>query len=304
MRTINRMMVALDLSGMDQKLLEYSHQLVKLLDIDKLYFLHVMPDMMLPENKDIEFHKLFSSKYPVDEKVRDKIALDVEEELKGVMETSIDINVVEGAPYKKLLQWASLKEVDLVVVGRKMQSQGSGITARRVARHANCHVLFVPEKAAPQLSKIVVPVDFSSHSAVALQTALGIKNKKEQEVEVIALHVIDLPPVDYLGQPVNNYGFKNVLETSAAEAYEKMLAKYTIPKEQVQYVTVDNVCANKALHIHEYAKVNNADMVIIGAEGHSAFNTFLFGSVTEKLVERNLDKPVLIVRESKWNDTA
>ena len=39
-----------------------------------------------------------------------------------------------------------------------------------------------------------------------------------------------------------------------------------------------------------------ADLVIMGAKGHSAINSFLIGSITEKFIQMNEKSAVLIVR--------
>lgn len=297
MKDINRMMIAFDLSDMDKQLLKYTNNLIQFLGIEKIYMLHVMPDMALPSNQDLEFHKLFSSKYPVDEKVKDKITMDIAEALPIEKAFDLDIHVVEGQPYQKLLQWMDLKEVDLIVVGQKRKSGGSGITAKRVARHAHCNILFVPEQVKPEIRRILVPIDFSNCSAKALRTAIECKHNAWDETEVIGLHVMDLPPVDYMGQPLlNGDGFKKVLESSAHDAYRSMMEKWDLDPKEVQFVNTENCCNNTALGILEYAKVNNADLIMMGAQGHSALNNFFFGSVTEKLVDRNTEKPVLIIR--------
>mgnify|MGYP006312775791 FL=1 len=119
-------MAALDLSAMDQQLLAYLSEVGPLIGTQKVYFLHAIPDFTAPENVDVEFHKLFNPEYPIDEKIRDKIAADVQDSFDGLPGLEFAIEVVEGKPYEQLLHWARIKEVDLVVVGNKKVSEGSG----------------------------------------------------------------------------------------------------------------------------------------------------------------------------------
>lgn len=49
-------------------------------------------------------------------------------------------------------------------------------------------------------------------------------------------------------------------------------------------------------HIEDFALERPNSMIIMGAKGHSPFETFLFGSITEKLAERYNKVPLLIVR--------
>ena len=121
----------------------------------------------------MEFHKLFAPEYPVDEKIRDKIALDVQDTFESLKGIDLSIEVREGAPYEKLIHWTDVKDVDLLVVGQKQTSEGSGITAKRVARKSKCNVLFIPEKASSDISNILVPIDFSDNSAKAFKCCPG-----------------------------------------------------------------------------------------------------------------------------------
>jgi nucleotide-binding universal stress UspA family protein len=231
----------------------------------------------------------------VDEKIEDKIKLDIEEVMGSEHDLDFDIEVVEGQPYQKLIHWADVKEVGLLVVGRKKDSQGSGITARRVARHAKPNILFVPEDANEEVTRILVPIDYSDNSARAMRTALNIQGRSEAEVKVIGIHIIDMPPADYYMRPVEHTGFVQMLEDSAKKAYNNFMEAHAFSSAQVEPVFIDNMYNNTAAHLNDYAMDENIDLIIMGAQGHSAFNSFLFGSVTEKLVNQ-IEKPVLIIR--------
>ncbi len=296
MTKFSRIMIAFDLSEMDSQLLRFTRTIKDLIDIKKMYFLHIMPDLSLPKNVDLEFHKLFSSEYPVDEKIEDKIKYEVEEIFGKDNDLDYDIEVVEGEPYQKLIHWAGIKEVGLLIVGRKKESEGSGITARRVARHAASNILFVPEEARKAIHRILVPVDYSENSARAMQAALDMKKKAVEPIEVIAVHIIDLPPADYYMRPIEGTGFVKMLEDSAKSAFKKFLEKNSWPEDDIMPVYIHNSYNSTAAHLSEFADQENIDLIIMGAQGHSAFNSFLFGSVTEKLLTKCDNKPILIVR--------
>jgi hypothetical protein len=61
MTAFSRTLVAMDLSVMDPKLLEWVGVIDAKFGLKKVYFLHVMPDFNTPKNVDIEFHTLFST---------------------------------------------------------------------------------------------------------------------------------------------------------------------------------------------------------------------------------------------------
>jgi nucleotide-binding universal stress UspA family protein len=296
MKSFHRAMVALDLSTMDRQLLEFLTALGPALGIRKVYLLHAIPDFTMPDNVDVEFHKLFNPEYPIDEKIRDKIALDVQELFGNLPGIEFAIEVVEGKPYEKLLHWVDVKEVDLLVVGHKEVSEGSGITPRRVARKAECHVLFVTPESPRDLQRIAVPIDFSENSQRALETALAIK-RDWPEVAVQCIYVVDMPPADYYIRPFDNTGYRRLLLDSARNAYRSFLEDNGIDSQQLMEPEfIPNEYSNVAAHLGEYVRQNPVDLVIIGAQGHSAFEHFIFGSVTERFVERCKSRPVLVIR--------
>ncbi len=296
MNTFNRVMIACDLSEMDVQVMKYIKLISDLINIKKTYFIHIMPDVSLPRNTDIEFHKLFSTEYPVDEKIENKIQLDIEGTFGEEKNMDFDIEVVEGQPYQKLIHWAGIKEIGLLVVGRKQESKGSGITTKRVARHAKSNILFVPENSASSIHKILVPLDFSENSARALKVALDIQKRSSEKVDIHAVHIIDLPPADYYMRPTENTGFIKMLEDSAKKAYNEFVNKNDWGMAKILPVFVENMFNNTAEHLSDYVEKENVDLVIMGAQGHSAINSFFFGSVTERFLNKNSDKPIFIIR--------
>ena len=295
MTTFKRTLVAMDLSLMDPKLLEWVGTLDKKLGFQKVYLLHVMPDFSAPQNVDIEFHTLFSADYPADEKVHDRLAEDVEKALGKRPGLELSIEVREGKPYQKVVHLSAAKDIQLLVIGRKKQSEGSGISARRITRAAKCNVMVVPENSKAQLHHILVPVDFSALSAKALRIALDIA-LKNTEIKVTALYVMDLPPSNAFDRPYANAGLQQLLKNAAREAFEKFLTEFADKTPfTLAEVIVDNTFNNTARHISNYAQTQDIDMVIMGAQGHSTWENLWFGSVTEKVVE-TANCPVLVVR--------
>lgn len=295
MKNFQRAMVAMDLSKMDASLLSFVRTMVDLLSLRKLYMVHIMPDFTIPGNVDAEFHKLFAPEYPIDEKIKDKIELDAQEVIGDRPGLEISVNVLEGSPYEMLIHWTEVKEVDLLFIGHKETSNGSGITAKRVARKSKCNLVFVPEKFSEDWKKVVVPVDFSENSARALKQALILRSLVPGLV-IETVYVVDLPPDSYYIQSAENTGFRSLLVESAQETYEDFLRKQGIPQKEVTPVFLENDYVNIAAHLEDYVKESKPDLVIMGAQGHTLLENFFYGSVTEKFVDRCKSVPILIIR--------
>jgi len=295
MQKFRRILVALDLSAADQQILKYLAANAALMGVEKAYFMHIMPDFTVPSHVDVEFQKLFAPEYPVDEKVRDKLGFDIQEIFGEDTGIEYSIEVIEGKPYEKLLHWAKVKEADLLVVGKKEASEGSGITARRVARNARCNILFIPANGYGEMENIVVPIDFSAHSLHALQAALALRNRRE-DVAVHGLYIVDLPPEDYYTRSRPGTGYRGILMESAQVAYSSFVKDNELPPGEIEMTFLENTKHDIARHIEDFALEKGNSMIIMGAKGHSPFETFLFGSITEKMAERHNKLPLFIVR--------
>lgn len=295
MNSFKRILIALDLSATDQQLLQVARQAIDLFQPEKLYFTHIVPDLNFPTHVEVEFHRLFAPETPVDEKVKERLTKTVQSALGRPPGVEIEIDVIEGKPYTKLMHWLEVKHIDLLVLGKKVHSQGSGITARRVAAQAECAVLFVPEQTPASLREALVPVDFSENSGRALQTALAFR-KALPDLGVTALHITELIPAGYTYNYREYDNFNQFLVEAAEQSFDDFLPEYANQPETVKTAVYQNDRGNLADRLAELAQELKADWIVLGARGHTALERFFFGSVTEKLVEGPLPVPVLIVR--------
>ena len=295
MASFKRTLIALDLSETDKTLLRTAANLARPLEIGQIYLFHVMPDFTKPFNLDVEFYKLFNPEFPVDEKLREKLKMDIGEIFDNGTSLEHTIDVVEGKPYEKLIHWIEIKLIDLLIVGHKKVSQGSGITAKRVARHTKTNVLYVPENQSGNIRRILVPLDFSEEGVNALRTALDL-SYAIGNVEVTALNVITQPSAVFYDPAWEYNAFQNALRGAARKTYEKFITENGFEGDHLKAVFLDDDYSSISRHIHEFSVENQTDLIVLGAKGHTALNNLLFGSVTESLLERCKEKMILVTR--------
>ena len=212
------------------------------------------------------------------------------------LEGSIDVDVIEGKPYQKLLQWIDNKEVDLVVVGYKEKSEGSGITAKRLARHTTANVLFVSDQSTTEINTVVVPVDFSEHSAKAIKHAIDLKATFNNDLTIHAVHIVDLLPMGHYYGLNLNYQYLEALVKNAKIQFDEFLVKNQINSKELEVNVMSNEHNNIAQHLSTYIRGVAPELVIMGAQGHSLFERFLYGSITEQLLNEELSSSIMIVR--------
>jgi nucleotide-binding universal stress UspA family protein len=143
------------------------------------------------------------------------------------------------------------------------------------------------------LNRILIPTDFSKHSANALTYAAAFADKFGAELHL--LHVVQelgifipdsvtgVPPVT---PPVD------VMTAAAREALEKAIRENNLDR----FKAVADVRAGAPFYeIIRYAKEKDIDLIVMGTHGRGGLVHVLLGSVTEKVV-RKAPCPVLTVR--------
>ena len=154
-----KIMVALDRSGLDKTLIEYSQFITTYFKATTAHFFHVVPHYMPSNILDSRLENLLRKKATL----AGQQSKDLENKIYAVFEKegNIDLNlsVIEGKPQDQLLSIIRERKPSLLVLGKKQISEGSGITARRIARKADCPIWFVTENANTDLKKILVPIE-------------------------------------------------------------------------------------------------------------------------------------------------
>lgn len=138
-------------------------------------------------------------------------------------------------------------------------------------------------------SSILCPVDFSSHSRIALQYAAAVAERAGGRLT--ALFVND--PL-LVAAAAANYDARALARTSAAELrqfVERALGKRTRGSFRVVHATVQG---NPAGEIQRAAKRTKAELIVIGSQGLSGARKLFFGSTTERVL-RQAQVPVLAV---------
>ncbi len=206
----------------------------------------------------------------------------------------VEFNVKVGS-LGTLLDIAIKGETDLIIIGQKKQTPGTGVLATRLARRAMCNLLIIPEGAEPKVKKILVPVDFSKYSKLALETVVALSQLRGNEIEVYAQNVYAVPAgYHYTGKTYEE--FAEIMRENAEKELQKLLATVDTRGLKIIPVCSMDVNDNLASDIYDLANEIQPDGIVIGAKGRSAAASLLLGSMSEKLVGSRMAFPLLIVR--------
>ncbi|MEO1052218.1 MAG: universal stress protein [Bacteroidota bacterium] len=287
-----RILVGLDHTDLDITLIRYASYLVQLFEATDVYFYHVVKPEEIPEGV-----KGFLKQEPLN-------IQDIENQLKGAISTHYNsklpykIFVEEGNPTEKLLRWSSSNEVELIMVGRKMNSKGSGILPGKLAKLSHCSVLQVPEDSIPDVSNILVPIDFSDYSRMALEEAIGISGKTSATIH--CQHVYKVPTgYHYSGKSYRE--FADIMKKNAEKDMTIFLKKNKLEEYPLENHFVLGQDHDLSEKIYGFAQVKKTDMIVVGSKGRTAVAALLLGSLAEKLMIMENDIPLLIVKKRGEN---
>lgn len=200
------------------------------------------------------------------------------------------LNVVVGNPASVLVERAQSFGANLIVMGalKKRRLLDLGSTARGVLAKAPCAIWTQPDRPAP-IRRILVAVDFSQESALALATGIDIARRVGGRVH--ALQVLDPRPFamdDWYG--VGHFGSLEEARRATAEEFEKEMAG-------VDWKGVDHdfefVVGTPEIQIQE--QVETHDLTLLGTHGRSAFASAVLGSVAYSVLV-HATKPAMVVR--------
>lgn len=290
-------MVALELGVTDDKILEYMDFFTREVPTGAVYFLHVLPKFDLFNTMMEREAQALVSNYEINDEVISRMERKIRTRLTDDNTVHIEFDVKEGNPLEELLEDAADVKADLVVIGQRSGVSEHGILAKNLARKAECNALIIPDKARPGIARILVPVDFSEFSIKALRTAVALKMELFESAEVVCLNVYEIPNLSVYKIQKTREQFQEMLEKDHRDAFDAFLNTH-IPEHKDE-VRVELACregSGVAQYIVEYAENNKADLIVMGAKGHSQVELLLMGSVTEKVLAVNDTIPTLVVK--------
>jgi nucleotide-binding universal stress UspA family protein len=224
-----------------------------------------------------------------------------QESKKGSRLTTI---VRTAKPFHGIITAAAEHRTDLIVMATHGYSGVNhvllGSTAERVVRHAPCPVLTVrvpavgSHAAAPHLrvTRILVPIDFSATSKLALPWATFLA--EAFDAEIVLFHVTETYPIDYLlGRELMNQAITPLMKD--AEAALQCIADnlHSSMGINASVVVRDGVPHKE---ICRAAQELHADVIALTTHGYTGLKHIWLGSTAERVV-RNAQCPVLAVRE-------
>ena len=273
MNMFKRPLIALSLTDSDDGLLQYAALALAGANTEEICFAHAVADGV--ERTPPE----------VDEARLRRISRLAQSHF-GADRAGLDYEVVHGPRLDQVLSLIVKHRSDVVFLGHRRERSGYRSLSRRLAMAAPCAIWLVPEGAPARIKSILVPVDFSGHSAEALSIA----------TEIAAVHGVKTCQVvhSYYDSSVTRYD-ETVQEFIGQEraAFDQFQKQTDLHGVQLEPIFAEST--NPVEAILRVAHHQESDLIVMSTRGRSRSAAVLLGSNTSRTMAKS-SIPLLAVK--------
>ncbi len=236
---------------------------------------------------------------------RDRINAEVVRNLRNRAASVPDLNVVSQSlagtdVAEEILRYADATDPHLIVLGthgrRGFRRMMAGSVGMEVARRALRPVLLCPEdptlEAEDLRTRVLVPVDFSEHSRLALAYARRLAHAAGGSIDV--LHVVEVPVFPSVYRASIELHFKNTDQLIEPARRELELLNSSIDDLDVD-ARIEVRYGHVTEQVLQYADESDATLLVISTHGNTGLARFFLGSVSDRLI-RSAALPILRLR--------
>ena len=214
--------------------------------------------------------------------------------------------VVVGYPAEEILKYADENNIDLILLSTHGRSGiriwDLGSVADKVIHAAKVPIWLVPSELREEIiwdklpkRTIVIPLDGSKLSEVAIPHAINIAKQRGAQAEIILIHVKDSA---YPGTVLS----QSQLEQLQAE--RSSVKKYL--NDQVQQIGKEGITAraemsvgNSSSDFVDFVKNNPAQLIVMAAHGYTGIRGMMFNGVAEQIMRLVKKTPILMAKPSE-----
>lgn len=296
MESLNNILIEIELNEKDNAVYQFVDRLAKFTRFKSVTLLHVAEHIELPRELTDKYPGLIP---PVDESIKDAIEKKIAQYERLSDHKNIRIEVLNGKKLNTIPPYARKHDIDLVVLGRNNNDRSESVYQKKLIRNLPCSSALIPGNLPDKFENVMIPIDFSVNSSMALQIA-GLFLESKPSIKLHGLHVYKVPQ-GYSKTGMEYEEFAEVMLDTKKEQMETFLEDYKIERDSVQTHYQLNNGDSAPYLINKFALMHQMDLVIIGSRGRDTISSLLLGSVTEGIIDRDLYLPVLVVKDKSEN---
>jgi len=288
-------LVGMELDEPDERMMTLLKKLAQVCEMQHVNFLHVLPKI---ERTD-PFAMVYDGvSLELDRDMLEQLAAAIRSRVEKIIAPdtfqSMNYFTGHGSILGELVAFADDKQADLVVVGKK-KGKLHAIKSKNLVRQVAADLLVLPDGASGSLSKICAPIDFSKNSVSALKAAVILARKLD--AKLYAINVYQRPNLMASRLEMSIERFEKNIAANHRDGFQHFMDKhFPDDKDLIQPILVQSDYPRVSGEILEQAKKVGADLIVIGATGHSKLARLLLGSTSERLLDLNEDIPMMVVK--------
>lgn len=209
---------------------------------------------------------------------------------------NIEFDSRSGMPAEVLIDEASKKDVDLIVLGHDMEKRLSrlflGGVTESVVHKSPKSVLIAKNKKAMNPKKILVAFDFSYHCEESLEWAKKIAKAFSSHISLI-----NVVPVYYQGYNLAhtlhnglNNALEEVIENKISEVQSRLAFRVKELKEdgfKASFEVIIDKEGSISDRILSHIQDEDIDLLIMGSHGRGKIAELFLGSVSSKMIKKS-----------------
>ena len=296
MQSVKRLLVILDVNDHDDKVLDFVNRISPILNTEYLSFLHVAENLDIP--------KKILDKYPglvpqIDESINNAVEGKVKNYTHIANHSSVSITTADGSRLDVISTYIRENDIDLLVLGRSDSSDEEVDFIQKMIRRSSCSVALVPPTVSKSIDNILVPMDFSQNSFMALELASQLSSQNP-EMHIHGLHIYKLPH-GYFKTGLTKDQFIEEMVSHAQEEFKHFIEKCTMNRDRLTMHYRMQIGDGIPYMINRFAFANKIDSIVLGSRGGSTLSTFFLGRVTEALIDRDQYLPMFVIKNKGEN---
>ncbi len=223
---------------------------------------------------------------------------------KDLLETETAVSIIRiGKPFLEIIKLAKEKDVDIIMIGTHGRAGVGrvvwGSVAEKVVRKAHCPVMVIKSKKFIGFKRIIVPVDFSDCSRMALEFAIA--TARAHNAELTNLHGFEESFCEPYVRAANSEEeaeeiIKSIEQVNESK-YDEFLKKIDFKGAVYDKLQKKGIPSNE---IVETAKEQQAQLIVMGTHGRSGLKHILIGSDAEEVV-RTAHCDIIVVKPEKFS---
>ena len=285
MKTYKNILVALDLSDLDEVLIKYASFIAQRLRAEKVYFVHnikkyAISDLFEEQLKDVNLDQVIGDE--LNDKVEEQFTAEVDWEV-----------LISEDPYSEsLIKYVVDKyAIQLAIVGNKKHEKGTGLVSGKLLRLLKCDILAVPRAAQSKIKLIWAGTDLSPESRKVFNVTKALQEFDGTSLKLVHVYSVPLQFSPY----VSPESMAPKVEKHVKEKMDKYIKKESY-SESIEPLVFLGRESGAAMKIIANIKKSEADLLVVSDKGGNTFSPFAVGSVTEELFNANFGVPLWVAK--------